>query len=117
MQHRFFIEAKAFTFSVEAGRSELQLEERRSGYAGVIFLVARCVAWLIKRIEEVLRNPGAEEFGSTTWEASFIFIVNREGNSASRFWRWQSKVTGAGERLFCYRRVVKGRDGVDFLGS
>jgi hypothetical protein len=52
MENRFFVEAKSFSFSVEFGKPELRLEERRKGFAGVVSLGPRCIAWLIVTVEE-----------------------------------------------------------------
>lgn len=44
MESRFFVVAKSFSFSADLGKLELRLEERRRGFAGIVFLVPRCVA-------------------------------------------------------------------------
>lgn len=44
MESRFFVEAKSFSFSADLGKPELRLEERRRGFAGIVFLGPRCVA-------------------------------------------------------------------------
>jgi hypothetical protein len=85
MESRFFVEAKSFVFSMVKGKPELRLEGRRKGYAGVVSLGPRCVAWLIVTVEEVMRSTGVEEFVKTTLEPSNIITVQRGSNRASRF--------------------------------
>jgi hypothetical protein len=75
MESDFFMEAKSFSFSVEKGKSELQLEERRKCYDGVVSLGPRCVAWLIVTVEEALQSSGDEEFVKTIWEASNLITI------------------------------------------
>ena len=36
MERRFFVKAKALCFTAKEGSSDLQLEERRKGFVGVI---------------------------------------------------------------------------------
>jgi hypothetical protein len=77
MESRFFVEAKSFVFSVVEGKSELRVEERRKGFSGVVCLGSQCIAWLVSKVEEVLRNPGVEEFVNSFREGSKAFIVRR----------------------------------------
>jgi len=48
-------------------------------------LGARCVAWLLLMVEEVLQNPGFEDFVNSFREGSKVTIVRRGGNSSGRF--------------------------------
>jgi hypothetical protein len=80
MESRFFMEAKAFSLSVEKGKLEFSVEERRKGLLGVVFLGTWCVAWLIVMVEKVLRFTGDEDFVKYTQEASIFLTVWRGGN-------------------------------------
>jgi hypothetical protein len=62
MENRFFVEAKSFHFSLVKGLAELRVEEKRKGFLGAAVLGTRCIAWLLLMVEEVLRNPGIEDF-------------------------------------------------------
>jgi hypothetical protein len=106
-----------FSFSVETGKPELRLEERRKGFARVVSLGSRCIAWLIVTVKEVLWSNGIEEFAGTTREASNVIIVKRGATRPVVFWKWRLKLWDAREGLFCCQKVVKGGDGVDSLGS
>jgi hypothetical protein len=52
MEYCFFVEAKAFSFSVEVGKLELSVEERKKGFLESVFLSPRSVAWFIMMMEE-----------------------------------------------------------------
>jgi hypothetical protein len=76
---------KSFTFSVDTSTTELQIQERRTSYAGAVSLGPRCVAWLIEMVEEVMRFTRVEEYVRSTREASNVVTIKRGGNRASCF--------------------------------
>lgn len=117
MENRFFVEAKSFSFSVGTSKPELRLEERRKGFAGVVSLGPRCVAQLIKTVEVVLWSTGAKEFVKTTWEASNVVTLKREGNRAERFLEVAAQVVGCLRGFILLPEGREGGVGVDFLGS
>jgi hypothetical protein len=77
MESWFFVEVKSFIFSMVKGSVELRVVEKMNGFSGWVLLGACCVAWLLLMVEEVLRNPGSEDFVK-----SF-----REGSKVAIFWR------------------------------
>jgi hypothetical protein len=85
LESRFFVEAKTFVFSAVERKSELRVEERRKGFSGTVCLGSLSVAWLIAKVEEVIRNPGDEEFVKSFREESKAIILRRGGNKAGRF--------------------------------
>jgi hypothetical protein len=85
MENRFFVEAKSFIFSVVKGSFKLRVAEKRKGFSGWIRLGSGCVAWLLSMVEEVLQNPGFENFVKSFREGSKVTIVRRGGNSSGRF--------------------------------
>jgi hypothetical protein len=85
MENRFFVEAKSFIFSVVAGSFELRVAEKRKGFSGWIRLGTGCIAWLLSMVEEVLQNPGFENFVKSFREGSKVIIVRRGGNCSGRF--------------------------------
>jgi len=62
METRFFVEAKSFRFSVKARSAKLRVEEKRKGFSGYAVFGLSCTAWVLLREEEVLGNPGIEDF-------------------------------------------------------
>jgi hypothetical protein len=85
LESRFFVEAKTFVFSTVEGKSELWVEERKKGFSGAVCLGSLSIAWLISNVEEVLRDPGDEEFVKSFREESKAIIVRRGGSKARRF--------------------------------
>jgi hypothetical protein len=85
LESRFFVEAKTFVFSAVERKSELRVEERRKGFSGSVCLGSLSVAWLISKVEEVIRDPGDEEFVKSFREESKAIIIRRGGNKAGRF--------------------------------
>jgi hypothetical protein len=77
MESMFFVEAKSFIFSMVKGTVELRVVEKRNGFEGWVLLGARCVAWLLSMVEEVLRNPGFEDFVNSFKEGLKVTIVRR----------------------------------------
>ena len=86
MEFRFFVEAKAFSFSVEVGKPKLSVEERMKGFLGFVFLGPRNIAWLIVTMEEVMRTDKIEDFVNSNWEASKVLTVSCGGNMAGFWW-------------------------------
>jgi hypothetical protein len=78
-------EAKSFIFLVVKGSVELRVTKKRKGFSGWVLLGARCVAWLLSLVEEVLRNPGFEDFVKSFMEGSKVTIIRRGGNNSCRF--------------------------------
>jgi hypothetical protein len=126
MENRFFVEAKSFRFSVEAGSAELRVEEKRKGFLGSAVFELSCTAWVLSRVEEVLSNPGIEDFVKSFREGSKVTITRRGENKFERF--LEVAVYGGGRR----GRILfpEGRDGrgwsrvsgelskiLDFLGT
>jgi hypothetical protein len=62
MENRFFVGAKSFQFSVEAGSTELWVEEKRKGFSRSAVFGLSYITWVLSRVEEVLGNPGIEDF-------------------------------------------------------
>jgi len=85
MESRFYVEAKSFRFSVEAGSAELRVEEKRKGFSGYVVLGLSCTAWLLSRVEEVLGNAGIEDFVKSFREGSKATITRRGENRSGRF--------------------------------
>jgi len=85
----FFVETKSFIFSVV---------KKRNDFSRVVLLGARCVAWLLSMVEEVLRNPGS--FGQFLEVAVYtvggqrgmiLFPEGRDGRSWGRVFGELSK--------------------------
>jgi hypothetical protein len=85
VESRFFVEAKSYVFSTGVRNSELRVEERRKGFYGSVSLGSLSVAWLISKVEELIRDPGDEEFVKPFREESKAIIIRRGGNKAGRF--------------------------------
>ena len=56
MERRFSVEVKAFCFMAKEGSSDLQLEERRKGFVGVLRVGPQNAAWLVAKVEEALQS-------------------------------------------------------------
>jgi hypothetical protein len=104
----FFVEAKSFIFLVVKGFVELRVVEKRTGFLGWVLLGIRCVAWLLSTVEEVLRNPGSEDFVNSFREGSKVTIVWRGGNSSGRFLEVAVYVMGGWRGMIVF---FKGHDG------
>jgi hypothetical protein len=65
MEHRFSVEAKAFSFSVVSGKPMLRLEERRKGFMGLILLGVKPSVWLADTVEKALETKRREDFTSS----------------------------------------------------
>jgi hypothetical protein len=126
MESQFFVEAKSFWFSVEAGSAELRVEEKRKGFSGSVVFGLSCFAWLLLRVEEVLGNPRIEEFVKSFREGSKVTVARRGENKSG--WFLEVAVFDGGRR----GRILfpEGRDGrgwsrvsgelskiLDFLGN
>jgi hypothetical protein len=85
MESRFFVEAKSFRFSVETRSAELRVEEKRKGFSGSAVFGLSCTAWMLSRVEEVLGNPGIEDFVKSFREGSKATITRRGENRSGRF--------------------------------
>jgi hypothetical protein len=85
MESRFFVEAKSFRFSVETGSAELRVEEKRKGFSGSAVFGLSCTAWMLSKVEEVLGNPGIEDFVKSFREGSKVTITRRGENRSGRF--------------------------------
>jgi hypothetical protein len=85
MESQLFVEAKSFIFSVVKGYVDLRVVGKRNRFSGWVMLSVRCIAWLLSMVEEVLRNPGYEDFINSFMEGSKVTIVRRGGNSSGRF--------------------------------
>lgn len=85
MECRFFVEAKAFFFSVKDGMLELRLEERRKAFAGVVCLGSQCAAWLVATVTEVLKTAGAEDFVKSFRADEKALFVRGVGNKADQY--------------------------------
>jgi hypothetical protein len=126
MENQFFVEAKSFRFSVEAGSPELWVEEKRKGFSGSAVFWLSCTAWVLLRVEEVLGNSGMEDFIKSFREGSKVTITRKGENRSGQF--LEVAVYGGGRKegiLF-----PEGRDGrgwsrvsgelskiLDFLGT
>jgi hypothetical protein len=97
LESRFFVEAKTFVFSAVERKSELWVEERRKGFSGSVCLGSLSVAWLIAKVEEVIRNPGDEEFVKSFREESKAIIFGEEGIRRGGSWKWPFMLREAGE--------------------
>lgn len=80
MESGLYVEAKSFLFSVGQGSAELMIVEKQKAFARVVLLGSCCIAWLLSMVEEVLRNPGVEDFVKSFREGSKVTIVWRGGN-------------------------------------
>jgi hypothetical protein len=65
MERRFAVEAKSFSFSVIAGKTELRLKERRKGFVGYLFLSFQCSDWLVDMVEAASLSLGEEDFSKS----------------------------------------------------
>jgi hypothetical protein len=108
MENRFFVEAKSFIFSVLEGSFELRVAEKRKGFSGWIRLGSGCVAWLLSMVEEVLQNPGFENFVKSFREGSKVTIVRRGGNSSGQFIEVAVYAVGGWKGMIVF---PEGRDG------
>jgi hypothetical protein len=52
------VEAKSFSFTALAGKTELRLEERRKGFVGSLSLSLQCSDWLADTVEAASLSPG-----------------------------------------------------------
>jgi hypothetical protein len=109
MENCFFVEAKSFIFSVVEGSFELRVVEKRKGFSGWIWLGTECVAWLLSMVEEVLQNPGFEDFVKSFSEGSKVTIVRRGGNSSGRFLEVAVFAVGGRRRMIVF---PEGHDGL-----
>ena len=60
MEHSFFVEAKTFCFSAKDGYPNFQLEERRKGFVGYIFVSMQCSLWLVDTVEAAIQARSEE---------------------------------------------------------
>jgi hypothetical protein len=84
MERRFVVEAKIFSFSALAGKSELRLEERRKGFIGSLSLSLQCSDWLADMVEEVSLSLGDEDFAKSFREKGKVLKVHKGGNKSGR---------------------------------
>jgi hypothetical protein len=117
LESRFFVEAKTFVFSAVERKSKLRVEERRKGFSGTVCLGSLNVAWLISKVEEVIRDPGDEEFVKSFRDESKAIILWRGGNKAGRFLEVAVYAEGGQRGLVMFPEGRGGRDGAGFLGS
>jgi hypothetical protein len=108
MESRFYVEAKSFMFLMGEGSTELKVAEKRKAFPGVVLLGSRCTAWLLLMVEEVLRNPGVDDFVKSFREGSKVTIVQRGGNRFGRFLEVAGYAVGGRRGLVLF---PKGRDG------
>jgi len=95
----FFVETKSFIFSVV---------KKRNDFSRVVLLGARCVAWLLSMVEEVLRNPGSEDFVNSFREGSKGTIIQRGGDSFGQFLEVAVYTVGGQRGMILF---PEGRDG------
>jgi hypothetical protein len=79
------VEAKKFSFSALAGKSELRLEERRKDFVGSLSLSLQCSDWLADMVEEASLSLGEEDFAKSFREKGKVLKVHKGGNKAGRF--------------------------------
>jgi hypothetical protein len=77
MERRFLVEAKAFRLLANEGPSDFRLEERRKGFVGVIFVGYEGSAWLVDRVDEVIKSPMKEDFVKCPLEDHLNFVLRR----------------------------------------
>jgi predicted Ser/Thr protein kinase len=85
MERRFLVEAKAFRLSAKEGPSDFRLEERRKGFVGVIFAGYEGSAWLVDRVDEVIKSPMKEDFVKSYRKEAKVLMIRRGANKAGRF--------------------------------
>jgi hypothetical protein len=66
-----------FLFSMGQGSIELKVAEKRKAFSGIVLLGSRCTAWLLLMVEEVLLNPGVEDFVKSFRKGSKVIIEKR----------------------------------------
>jgi hypothetical protein len=103
MESCFFVEAKAFSFSVEVGKPKLSVEERRKGFLG-----PQSVAWLIVTMEEVMQTDRIVDFVNSNQEASKVLTVRRGGNRDGWFLVVLTQTVGGRRNIIV---VLEGREG------
>jgi hypothetical protein len=108
MESRFYVEAKLFPFSMGQGSAELMVAEKRKAFAGVVLLCSRCTMWLLLMVEEVLRNPGVEDFVKSFREGSKVTIMRKGGNRPGHFLEVAVYIVGGRKGLIMF---PEGRDG------
>jgi hypothetical protein len=67
------------------GSTELQVEEKRKGFSRFVVLGLRCTTWLFSMVEEVLGNPGIEDFVKSFREGSKATITRKGEHRSGRF--------------------------------
>jgi hypothetical protein len=60
MECRFSVKAKAFCFTMKEGSSDLQLEEMRKGFIGVILVGPQSSVWFVAKVEEAFLSQVKE---------------------------------------------------------
>jgi hypothetical protein len=85
MEGRFAVEAKLFSFSANADKSELRLEERRKGFVGSLLLSLQCSDWLEDIVEVAALSPGKEDFTKSFRENGKALMVRKGCNKAGCF--------------------------------
>jgi hypothetical protein len=116
MESWFFVEAKSFRFSVETGSAELRVEEKRKGFSGFAVFGLSCTAWMLSRVEEVLGNPGIEDFVKSFREGLRRPSLGEVKTGMGVSWRLLFS-TEAGEDVFSFLKVGTGEGGAVFPGS
>ena len=107
MEKRYAVEAKSFSFSAIAGKTELHLEERRKGFVGSSFMSLHCSNWLVDTVEAALLSPGEENFAKSFRENGKALMVHKGWNKSGCFLVADVFVEGGGEGVFGSLRVVK----------
>jgi hypothetical protein len=85
MERQFVVEAKSFSFSALAVKTELRLEERRKGFVGSLYLSLQCFDWLADTMEAALLSPGEEDFTKSFRENGKALMVHKGCNKSSHF--------------------------------
>ena len=79
MEHSFFVEAKIFCLSAKDGYPYFQLEERRKGFVGYIFVSMQCSLWLVDTVEVAIQAQVKEEIAKTFREGDKATMVHEGG--------------------------------------
>jgi hypothetical protein len=85
---------KAFCFTAKEGSTELQLEERRKGFIGVIRVGPQSAVWLVAKVEEAVQSQVKDGSAMGFREDVNCLLVHEGCNKAGRFLEVAVEVDG-----------------------
>ena len=83
MERQFSIKAKAFCFTMKEGSSNLQLEERRKDFTGVILVGPQSSVWLVAKVEEAFLSQVKEVTAAYFYEDENMLMVRGGSNKGA----------------------------------